>query len=236
MTATSAGVNLTNAGDHFVERSRRNLRCLFRVPMKTTSLTRLILGLMFSLPLAAAFAQGTVFTYQGRLDEGGNPANGVFDLRFTAFDAFTGGNAVSGDVTNAATPVSDGQFTVSVDFGRPCLTVNRAGSKSVCGPTAAERSQRLRRASVVTVTPYAITAGNVVSGGIPSGTYGNACYVQQRRKQLQRQFCRSGDGLTNVSAATLGGFSSSYFWQLGGNTVAPVSLSGARTIRRWNSR
>ena len=30
-----------------------------------------------------AFAQGTAFTYQGRLNDGGNPANGIYDLRFT---------------------------------------------------------------------------------------------------------------------------------------------------------
>jgi hypothetical protein len=33
--------------------------------------------------LSTTFAQGTAFTYQGRLNEGANPANGIYDLRFT---------------------------------------------------------------------------------------------------------------------------------------------------------
>ena len=35
------------------------------------------------------FAQGTAFTYQGRLNVGTNGANGVYDLRFALFDAVT---------------------------------------------------------------------------------------------------------------------------------------------------
>ena len=33
-------------------------------------------------------AQGTVFTYQGRLSDNGGPANGQYDLRFTLYNAF----------------------------------------------------------------------------------------------------------------------------------------------------
>ena len=32
---------------------------------------------------ATAFAQGTGFSYQGRLNDGGSPATGIYDLRFT---------------------------------------------------------------------------------------------------------------------------------------------------------
>lgn len=43
------------------------------------------LGLLstLNLQLSTAQAQGTAFTYQGRLDDAGSPANGVYDLRFT---------------------------------------------------------------------------------------------------------------------------------------------------------
>ncbi|MCC6823299.1 MAG: hypothetical protein IT579_21425, partial [Verrucomicrobia subdivision 3 bacterium] len=36
--------------------------------------------------LSTAFAQGTAFTYQGRLSDGVNPASGIYDLRFTIYD------------------------------------------------------------------------------------------------------------------------------------------------------
>jgi len=62
------------------------------------------------------FAQGTAFTYQGRLKDGGGPANGSYDLRFALFDASAGGT-ISGVITNSATMVSNGIFNVMLDFG-----------------------------------------------------------------------------------------------------------------------
>lgn len=62
-------------------------------------------------------AQGTAFTYQGRLNSGTNPATGIFDLRFTVYDAVSGGNVAGSALTNAATPVTNGLFTVMLDFG-----------------------------------------------------------------------------------------------------------------------
>jgi len=44
-------------------------------------------------------AQGTAFTYQGRLDAGGAPANGIYDWRFTIYDAAGGANGI--DATTA---------------------------------------------------------------------------------------------------------------------------------------
>ena len=41
-----------------------------------------------------AFAQGTRFTYQGRLALDGVPANGYFDFRFTLTDAPAGGSTL----------------------------------------------------------------------------------------------------------------------------------------------
>jgi hypothetical protein len=42
----------------------------------------------FSLiTLSTAHAQGTAFTYQGRLNCSGNPVNGSYDLEFTLFRA-----------------------------------------------------------------------------------------------------------------------------------------------------
>src|SRR5258708_38078201 len=63
------------------------------------------------------FAQGTAFMYQGQLVSGSSPANGIYDLRFTVYDANTNGNQVSGVLTNSATGVNNGLFAVSLDFG-----------------------------------------------------------------------------------------------------------------------
>jgi len=69
----------------------------------------------FALQLSAS-PLGTAFTYHGQLTQDGSPAEGIYDLRFTMYDAGTNG-AWLGAVTNAATEVSSGVFVVTLDFG-----------------------------------------------------------------------------------------------------------------------
>lgn len=65
---------------------------------------------------APAHAQ-TAFTYQGRLSEDSLPANGDYDFVFRLYDAPTGGNQVAPAVGIEDWPVTDGLFTVLLDFG-----------------------------------------------------------------------------------------------------------------------
>jgi hypothetical protein len=60
---------------------------------------------------------GTAFNYQGRLTDGGSPATGQYDLRFTLYDAGTGGNPVGSPVLVEDRQVTNGLFTVTLDFG-----------------------------------------------------------------------------------------------------------------------
>src|SRR5438445_12995046 len=93
-------------------------------PMKTQSIHLLlksaILVLLSSFQLST-FAQGTAFTYQGRLNENGALANGSYDLQFSLYDAASNGNAIGAGVTNAATAVSNGLFVAALDFGPAVL-------------------------------------------------------------------------------------------------------------------
>ena len=77
----------------------------------------LLLALLFVGVTLKLSAQGTAFNYQGRLNDSGSPANGVYDLRFALYDASTNGNLISGPLTNYAATVSGGLFTTTVDFG-----------------------------------------------------------------------------------------------------------------------
>src|SRR5438874_749482 len=65
----------------------------------------------------SVFAQGTAFTYQGRLNSGANPADGSYDLTFALFTASSGAGQVGSTLTNTAVTVSNGLFTVALDFG-----------------------------------------------------------------------------------------------------------------------
>ena len=85
-------------------------------------LKRLLLALSFALLLGCANpsqAQTTVFTYQGRLSEAGNPAQGNYDLQFKLFDTPNVGTGAQSGATLTRNPVavSAGAFSVMLDFG-----------------------------------------------------------------------------------------------------------------------
>src|SRR6266542_1381906 len=74
----------------------------------------LLTVLFFIMP--SAFSQGTAFTYQGRLNDNGAPANGNYGMMFYLCDTpASGGQLANLGIVNV--PVSNGLFTVTLDFG-----------------------------------------------------------------------------------------------------------------------
>jgi hypothetical protein len=65
-------------------------------------------------PLAAL---GTAFTYQGRLTDGGSPAHGRYDFQFTLYDGASDGIQVGRTVIAEDATVTEGLFTVQLNFG-----------------------------------------------------------------------------------------------------------------------
>src|ERR1051325_6595157 len=103
-----------------------------------------------------AFAQTTSFTYQGRLTDSGNPANGNYDLQFALWDTASGGAQIGLTQTVSSVAVNAGIFTVTLDFGVSAfpgtnrfleISVRPAGGGSFT--TLAPRQQ-------ISSTPYAI--------------------------------------------------------------------------------
>ncbi len=78
-------------------------------------LLRIIPALLL-LCIASSRAQNTVFTYQGRLNLNGNPANGSYDLSFGLYATNSGGSLIGTALTNFAVPVSNGLFTTALQF------------------------------------------------------------------------------------------------------------------------
>jgi hypothetical protein len=106
---------------------------------------------------------GTAFTYQGRLTDGGNPANGAYDLQFKLYDALSAGAQVSGTLTLGDVAVSNGLFSVALDFGsvftgtaRYLEIGVRPGSSSGAYTTLSPR-QQLRPA------PYALRVAELIA-------------------------------------------------------------------------
>ena len=59
-------------------------------------------------PELLAVTTGTVFTYQGQLNDNGTPASGSFDFEFKLFDAAGGGTQVGTTQNTHAVAVSQG--------------------------------------------------------------------------------------------------------------------------------
>ena len=69
----------------------------------------------------ATFAQTSEFTYQGRLNDGGAPANGTYDLSFSLYDAETESTSIGNRVVPNV-PVTDGVYSVRLNFGALAFT------------------------------------------------------------------------------------------------------------------
>ena len=206
---------------------------------------------LFALALVAAplglashqaAAQGTAFTYQGSLNESGAPANGSYDLTFTLFASSSGGSARSGPITNAATGVSNGLFTVPLDFGSGVFNGAtywlEIGVRTNGGAGFATLAPRQE----LTPAPYAVFAEGssnmlgVVPGGGLSGAYSGAVTFSNVADSFSGAFMGNGGGLSNVNAAALGGLAAGKFWQLGGNSVGAGQILGStnnQAVELW---
>ncbi|MBL8168665.1 MAG: tail fiber domain-containing protein [Acidobacteria bacterium] len=119
---------------------------------------QLIGSALLTLILAnSILAQTTRFTYQGLLTDGGNPANGAYDLQFKLFSVLSGGAQQGTTVLLEDVPASNGIFKVTLDFGAPdfpgadrFLEISvRPGASTGTYTTLAPRQQ-------LTSSPYAI--------------------------------------------------------------------------------
>ena len=122
-----------------------------------------------SLQPINALAQGTAFTYQGRLNTGSNPANGSYNLTFTLFTTGSGGSAAAGPVTNSATAVSNGLFTVTLNFGNGLFNGTAYWLEIGVATNGSTSFQTLSPRQFLTPTPYAIYGENAGTAVLASG-------------------------------------------------------------------
>ena len=161
-----------------------------------------------------ACAQGTAFTYQGLLQDGSTAAGGKYDFRFVIYDSTLGGNIVAGPLTNTAVAVSNGLFTVVLDFGPGVFNGGarwleagvRSGSKDF---------MQLSPRQPVLPTPYALlaamaasVASSNISGRLPDSILSSNVAMLNGSPNFAgavtaSSFAGNGSGLTNVSAANL---------------------------------
>ncbi len=89
--------------------------------MKRNNFSKLIiLGvglLLLALPVVSQAQISTAFSYQGRLRNDSAYINGTCNFNFSLFDAASGGSQLGSTVSKTGVVVTDGYFTVTLDFG-----------------------------------------------------------------------------------------------------------------------
>jgi hypothetical protein len=76
--------------------------------------------LVMLLAAGTPSAQTTEFTYQGRLTDGSLAANGTYEMQFSLWDGLPpGGVQIGSTITNSSVSISNGVFTVRLDFTEP---------------------------------------------------------------------------------------------------------------------
>ena len=163
-------------------------------------------------------AQGTVFTYQGRLNDSGSPANGAYDLRFALYDAATNGNQISGAQTNFAVTVSVGLFVTNLDFGAVFMGASNWLSIGVRTNGNLGAFTLLTPRQRLLPVPYAIfanTASNVLGsvsatqlvGTLPSaqvaGNYFGSVNFTNATNSFTGKYFGNGAGLTNLNGSAI---------------------------------
>jgi len=195
---------------------------------------RLVKGVIFllllstlNLRLSTAFAQGTAFTYQGRLNSGSSPGNGLYDLRFKLFvDPLGNTQTGSTQLTNAV-PVTNGLFMVTLDFGAGVFNGTNCWLEVDVKTNGAGSYVNLSPLQALTPAPFALFAENVGGGGLSAGTYGSAVTFNNAADQFSGTFTGNGASVSNVNAVTLNGLGAGGFWQLGGNNVVDGQFLGS---------
>lgn len=121
---------------------------------------------MLGLGESTALAQsplGTGFTYQGRLATSGDPANGSYDMRFSLYDALTFGSLAAPPTCADNVTVTDGLFTVQLDFGAAAFDGDarwmaiEVRSDAVAGNCNSGLYEELSPRQALTPVPYAIS-------------------------------------------------------------------------------
>jgi hypothetical protein len=182
-------------------------------------------------PLSPCLAQGTAFTYQGRLDDNGAPYTGNAEFQPTLWDADTGGTKLADNNPNfVEVAVTNGLFVLPLDFGTAFPGAKRwlqLEVRTTIGPF-----NLLSPRQPLTPTPYAITAGGVsgpvptaqLTGTLPSANLGGSYSSALTLNNPANSFTGSGAGLTALNAS-----------QLTTGTVPDARLAAnvARTNQVW---
>ena len=185
--------------------------------MKTKS--RITFSIWLALLSSASLAEPlpTAFTYQGRLQDGSSPANGLYELRLTVHDAATDGTTVGGPLANVVS-VTNGHFATTLDFGSGVFAGGARWLEIAVRTNGGGTFTTLSPRQLLTPTPYALyapsagaaaaatSAASVMASGVATASLQTNAVTTEK----------IADG--TIAAADLSpSLLSNTFWRLGGN-------------------
>jgi len=181
---------------------------------------------------ATAFAQGTAFTYQGKLTDSGNLANGNYDFQFKLFDTATVGTGTQQGSTVAVPniTVTNGIFTVQLDFGVCAACFNGASRFLEIGvrPTGGGSFITLSPRQPITSTPYALKSMNAANATTADGL-SVACVNCITSSQIQSVNGSAVTGTIPVASVPAG--STNYIQnQTAASQIGNFNISGNGTV------
>src|SRR6476469_8307635 len=108
----------------------------------------------------------TAFTFQGRLNDSGTPANGNYDLQLKLFTtaAVGSGSQIGATISRPAVKVTDGVFTVELDFTAAAFPgADRFLEIGIKPAGSGGAFTILQPRQPITSTPYAIYSTNAAT-------------------------------------------------------------------------
>jgi hypothetical protein len=186
---------------------------------------KILTALLISLVISTAniSAQSSAFTYQGRLTDAGAGPNVPFDFTFKLFAASSGGSQIGIDVLRDDVQVTNGIFTVSLDFGSSPFTSATGNYLEIWvrpGTQTGSYTQLLPRASI-TSSPYAVQTFNAAQlGGVAASQYVQT--TDPRMTDARTPLAGSADYIQSNPATQQAATS----LNIGGNATVGGTLSG----------
>src|SRR3989442_14037248 len=187
-----------------------------------------LFALLLLLNAGRGVAQTSAFSYQGRLTDGGTPANGNYDLQFALWDSLSGGSQIGVPQNFSNIGVSSGIFTVTLDFGANAFPGANRFLEINARLSGASAFTLLTPRQQITSTPYAVRSANATLadtstnasqlGGVGAGQYvqtsdsrltdsrsptvGSSNYIQNTSSpQASANFKINGDGTAGGTLA-----------------------------------
>ncbi|MGQ0541597.1 MAG: tail fiber domain-containing protein [Blastocatellia bacterium] len=171
----------------------------------------IITSILINLFAICALAQTTEFTFQGSLNVGtpSVPANTPHDFEFRLFSIESGGTAI-GTLQRLAVPVTNGVFSVKLDFGAQFPGANRFLEISV-RPAGGGGFVPLSPRQPVSNTPYAVRSLNSANADTATTATNAANATNATNAVNATNATNATNAATATNALQLGGVAANQF-------------------------